>query len=217
MDIARFCAAGLAATALMVATSLAGCGSDKSSTAESTSATSASSATSSAAAGAAPKSMYQDAPAEADPSEDQPVDFSTLLVAASDLGPNVTASGPTPLPDNTPGVQQVYTSTENGRRIVDTIIVFPDAATADSNLESNTATTNEIVTGTPQPAQVGDKGTVAAGTSPDGSKEVTLVMFSDGKALVHMKFESAPGDIADPDTVLMIARQQADAVKQGLS
>jgi hypothetical protein len=213
MDIARISAAGLAATALLAAAGLAGCNGDKSSTAASTSASSATSS----AAGAAPKSMDQDAPAEAGPSEEQSVDFSTLLVPASDLGPSVTASGPTALPDNTPGVSQIYTSTENGRRIVDVIVVFPDAATADSNFESNSATTNEVVTGTPQSAQVGDKGTVVAGKSPDGAKEVTLVMFSDGKALVHMTFESPLGDIADPDTVLGIARQQADAVKAGLS
>jgi hypothetical protein len=214
MNIARISAAGLAATALLVAGGLAGCGSDKSTTAESTPATAASS---SAPAAPAPHSMYQDAPAEADPSEEQPVDFSTLLIPASDLGPNVTASGPTALPDNTPGVQQIYTSPDSDRRIVDMIFVFPDVATADSNFESNSATTNEVVIGTPKPAQVGDKGTVVAGKSPDGTKEVTLVMFSDGKTLVHMTFESALGDVADADTVLSIAQQQADAVKKGLS
>jgi hypothetical protein len=214
MNIARISAAGLAATALLVAGGLAGCGSDKSTTAESTPATAASS---SAPAAPAPHSMYQDAPAEAAPSEEQPVDFSTLLIPASDLGPNVTASGPTALPDNTPGVQQIYTSPDSDRRIVDMIFVFPDVATADSNFESNSATTNEVVIGTPKPAQVGDKGTVVAGKSPDGTKEVTLVMFSDGKTLVHMTFESALGDVADADTVLSIAQQQADAVTKGLS
>jgi hypothetical protein len=219
MDVSRISSAGLAATALLFSVGLVGCGSDKSTTAASTS---AAPVTSSATAGAAPKSMYQDSPAEAspsdsEPSEEQSVDFSTLLIPASDLGPSVTASGPAPLPDNTPGVSQVYSSTQNGRRIIDMIVVFPDAAAADSNFVSNSATTSEVVTGTPQPAQVGDKGTVVAGKSPDGSKDVTLVMFSQGKALVHMTFESPSGDAADPDTVLEIAKQQADAVKNGLS
>jgi hypothetical protein len=213
MDVAQRSAAGLAA-AVLVGAALAGCGSDKSSTSAPTAATPAASA---ATSNAAPKSMYQDSPAEAEPSEDEPVDFSTLLVPAGDLGPNVTASGPAALPDGTPGVSQIYTSTSNGRRIIDMIVVFPDAATADANLESNSATTSEVVTGTPQPAEVGDKGTVVAGKSPDGANEITLVMFSAGKALVHMTFESPLDDAADPDTVLSIARQQADAVQKGLS
>jgi hypothetical protein len=119
-------------------------------------------------------------------------------------------------PDNTPGVGQVYTSADKTRQITDTIVVFDDPATAASNFESNKATLNTIVTGTPQPAEVGQSGTVAAGTSPDGVKAVTVVMFNEGRALVHLKFESAPNDPVLPEIALEVARKQDAAVKNGL-
>jgi hypothetical protein len=196
---------GLAVAATLAGATVAGCGSEPSSTPSSSAASSRSSATS---------SPLSEGPTSA---VAQPNDYSALLVRPTEIGPDIVPLAPPLLnPDNTPGVGQVYTSADRTRQITDTIVVFDDPAAAASNFDSNKATLNTIVTGTPQPAEVGQNGTVAAGTSPDGAKAVTVVMFNEGRALVHLKFDSAPNVPVLPEIALEVARKQDAAVKNGL-
>ncbi|HEX9833551.1 MAG TPA: hypothetical protein VGA66_10785 [Mycobacterium sp.] len=77
-----------------------------------------------------------------------------------------------------PGAAQVYSSPDGKQQIIDTILVFPDVAAAESNFQSNSATLPTVVTGPPEPVEIGTNGVMATGTSPDGSKAVTVVLFS---------------------------------------
>ena len=213
MDVARISGTGLAVTALLVSLGLAGCSKDEGSSAESSSVSAASSTSSAASSG--------EATAEADSAESsvaaEPSDYSALLMPATDVGDDAKTAGPAQLnPGGNPGVGQVYLSPDGTNRVIDTILVFPDAAAADSNFTSNKATLNEIVTGAPEPLDIGTNGVIAAGTSPDGSKAVTVVMFSEGQALVHLSFEGAPGDNIPAEMAHDIASKQDEAVKAGL-
>ncbi|CAN5222853.1 hypothetical protein BH09ACT8_BH09ACT8_24290 [soil metagenome] len=210
MDVTRVSGAGLAVTALLVSIALAGCSKDEGSSTASSAGSAASSSSSSA------ESSAESSTAESSPAPES-ADYSSLLIPATDVGDNATTPGPPQLnPGGSPGVGQVFASPDGLHRVIDTILVFPDAATADSNFTSNKATLNEIVTGTPEPFDVGTNGTIAAGTSPDGAKAVTVIMFSEGRALVHLSFEGPPGDNVPQEIGQDIASKQADAVKAGL-
>jgi hypothetical protein len=209
MNVARVAGAGLAVTVLAVSMTLTGCSKNEGSSTASSSSSAASSSSSS------------ESSTESDTSESSPApesgDYSSLLIPATDVGDNATTPGPPQLnPGGNPGVGQVFQSPEGNNRVVDTILVFPDAASAESNFTSNKATLNEIVTGATEPLDIGTSGTMAAGTSPDGSKAVTVLMFSEGRALVHLSFEGAPGDNVPPEIAHDIAAKQDEAVKAGL-
>ncbi|WP_024444859.1 hypothetical protein [Mycolicibacterium iranicum] len=60
------------------------------------------------------------------------------------------------------------------------------------------------------------QGVMAGGTSPDGAREVTVILFTQGTALVSLSFESAPGDPVPPDIATEIATKQAAAIEAGL-
>lgn len=211
MDIARASSAGLAVTALLVSITLAGCTKDEGSSTASSSSSAASSNSSSSESSSSESSSSESSSAP------ESTDYSSLLIPATDVGDNATTPGPPQRnPSGNPGVGQVFQSPEGNNRVVDTILVFPDAATADSNFTSNKATMNEIVTGTTEPIDIGTNGTIAAGTSPDGSKAVTVVMFSEGRALVQLSFEGAPGDNVPTEIAHDIASKQDEAVKAGL-
>jgi hypothetical protein len=198
-------AACLAGAALIVGGTVVGCSKNQGSTPASSSSTSVSATTSVQASSAAA------------PTPGAPGDYSSLLIAPADVGTNTAPQGPPQLnPGGNPGVGQVFASPDGARRVIDTIVIFPDAATADSNFDSNNATMSEAVTGAPAAAPVGTKGSIATGTSPDGTKAVTVVMFSEGRALVNMSFESGPEDGVPQDIALQIAQKQDDAVKAGL-
>ncbi len=202
MNIARISGASVAVAALLVGVT-AGCSKDEGSAPSSSS----SAASSSAASSSAVASSTSAAPA----------DYSNLLIPATDVGDNATTPGPPQLnPGGNPGVAQVFESPDGKHRVIDTILVFPDTAAAESNFTSNKATLNEIVTGAPEPIDVGTNGTIATGTSPDGAKAVTVIMFSEGKALVHLSFEGPAGDNVPQEIGQDIATKQADAVKAGL-
>jgi hypothetical protein len=113
-------------------------------------------------------------------------------------------------------VAQLFASPNGSRRVGDTILVFADPAAAATGLENAKASMGSEVTGTPQPIDVGSNGTMIAGNSPDNSKAVTVVMFTEGRALVNLQFESAPDDPIVPEAALEIAHKQDDAVKNGL-
>jgi len=203
----------LAATVL--AASVVGCGStSSSSTTKSGSATSATTTGSSSPNSSAPT---------------QPSGYTALLIQATDLDAPMPfiAGAPTNNPNGQPGASITFSSqphpedqsgvTVRDVHIVDTIQVLPDPAAATSAL--NTAKTGQGLVKDPKTdsSTVGTGGTTLSGTSPDGSKELTVLMFTEGRGFVTLEFvggsDSPP---PPPDFVTDVGQKQDAAVKKGL-
>lgn len=76
---------------------------------------------------------------------------------------------------------------------------------------------SKVVSGaTPQPFPVGTNGTLFRGTAPDGSKDVTLLVFTQDRALVRLRFESATGDATTDGFVTNVGKMQQIALRTGL-
>ncbi|AKN17136.1 hypothetical protein MHAE_02595 [Mycobacterium haemophilum DSM 44634] len=195
---------GLAA-AIAVAVSVAGCGSNQSSTAKSGSATSAATTGSSAPTSSAPA---------------QSTDYSGLLIQATDIDAPVsfTASPPTNNPNGQPGVATTFSAQDDIHVIHDTIQILADPAAATNALNSaKTGQANAVKNPATNPANVGTDGTVLTGLSPDGTKGVTILLFTEGKALVTLEFDGPPQSLAPPDFVTDVGQKQDAAVKKGLA
>jgi hypothetical protein len=204
MELARTTVAGVGVAALVVGTAIAGCGN--------TNKTSSSSATSSS--GTAPSTGPGTVTG---PSPGQPTDYSGLLIKPSDIGGDLTTPQPPVLnPNNAPGVAQLFANPDNSRRIGDTILIVADPATAAAGIENTKTNYAGKVSGTWQPVDVGSNGAMIPGTSPDNSQAVTVLLFSEGKALVNLEFDSAPNDPMDPGVATDIGRKQDAAIKSGL-
>lgn len=197
-------AVAIGATAVLLTT--AGCGGN-SSTSASTSASTETSSTKSASSTSASSTAA-------------PQDYSQLLIAAEDIvapDDTFTAQEPTVNPGGRPGVATVFFNAEDTREIGDTIMVLPDAAAADTALQGAVAALGSaVVGGTPEPVQVGSSATMVSGTSPDGAKAVTVLVFSEGTAFTTLEFDSGPDDPVPPEFVLDIAQKQDEKLKAGL-
>lgn len=193
-------AVGAAATLLT-----AGCGGSSSSPASSSSsAASSSSASSSSTSSTAAAST----------------DYAKLLIAATDIvapGDTFTAQEPTVNPNGAPGVATVFSNGGDTREIGDTILVLPDAAGAATALKGATgALSTSVVGGTPAPASIGSDSVMVSGSSPDGAKAVTVLLFTQGPAFVTLEFDSAAHDPVPPEFVLDVAGKQDQKVTAGL-
>jgi hypothetical protein len=204
MRISQTMVSGLAAVA-MLAVSVAGCGSKPtSSTSTSGSATSATSSRSSAPTSSAPA---------------QPSDYARLLIQATDINAPepFNASPPTNNPNGQPGVATTFSTQDGSHVIRDTIQVLADPAAATNALNSAKAGQgNTIKDPQTDSSNVGTGGTTLSGNSPDGSKGVTILLFTEGRALVTLEFEGPPGMLPPPDFVLDTGQKQDAAVKKGL-
>ncbi|HEY9304626.1 MAG TPA: hypothetical protein VIO95_10085 [Mycobacterium sp.] len=142
------------------------------------------------------------------------------MISADDIsfpGDTFTAAPPTQNPNGKAGVATVFSNQADTREIGDTILVFPDAASAAAALDGSKSSLSSNVTGgEPQPADVGTGGTIVSGTSPDGSKSVTVILFTEGKATVTLEFDGKPDDAVPPDFATSIAQKQDSAIKAGL-
>jgi hypothetical protein len=193
--VAALLAGGVAATTLAAA--VAGCGGKASSPAQSGSAASA--ATPSASA--------------------QPADYTGLLIQATaiDAPEPFTASPPTKNPNGQPGVATTFSTQDGGRVIKDIIQVLADAAAATNALNAaKTGQGGAIKDPQTVPAQVGTGATTLLGNSPDGSKGVTILLFTEGRALVTLEFDGPRDSLAPPDFVTDVGNKQDAAVKKGL-
>jgi hypothetical protein len=205
MEFARSAVATWAIAALAVGAMATGCGDDHKTSSPSSS-TSSSAATSTTGSGAVTS-----------PSPAQPTDYSSLLIKASDVGGDLTTPQPPVLnPNNAPGVAQLFANADNSRRIGDTILIVADPDVAAKGVENTKANYAGKVTGTWQPVDVGSNGAIISGNSPDNSQAVTVLLFTQGKALVNLEFDSAPTDPIDPAVATDIGRKQATAIKNGL-
>lgn len=210
MKITQASSVGLIGVALLVGTAAVGCGSD-----DKGSSSSSSSSTSSSSAAATTSEAPATSSAAASPSA-QAGDYSKLLLKASDIDPSFTASAPTENPNGVPGIGQTMTNPGKNENILFVIFVDENPAAAVQSLQGFKDTLAKEVDGAPQPADVGDGGFIATGKSPDGSKGVTEVYFTTGKAMVNIEFESAPNDPVQPETALTIAKMQDTQIKNNL-
>lgn len=149
------------------------------------------------------------------------VDYSRLLLQPADLSDNEdtfreqssTPSGP----DGLPGASALFVNQDDTRAIADTIVIYPDAETAANTLREALPALGSTLTGaTSRPAPVGTAGTMAVGLSKDGSKATTLLLFTEGPALVRLEFQSAPGDVTTDEFVINIGKMQQIALRAGL-
>ncbi|BBX34215.1 hypothetical protein MMAG44476_13251 [Mycolicibacterium mageritense DSM 44476 = CIP 104973] len=151
----------------------------------------------------------------------QKADYNRLLLRASDVSippDTYTAQSSKTDPNGIPGASALFVNQDDTRAIADTVVIYPDAATATATLRQAAGAVSTIVTGgTPQPFPVGTDGTVISGTSPDGAKAVTLLMFTEGRALVRLEFDSAPGDVTSPQVVTAVGRMQEIALRIGFT
>jgi hypothetical protein len=119
-------------------------------------------------------------------------------------------------PNDAPGVAQLFTNGDNSRRIGVTILILADPVAAAGGVENTKENYAGKVTGTWQPVDVGSNGAMISGTLQDNSQAVTVVLFTEGRTLVDVEFDSAPNDPVNPATATDIARKQAAAIKNGL-
>ena len=200
MELAQVTIAAWVVATLVVGTVTTGCGTGNKASSPSSSAAAAGSAASGTAA----------------PSE-QPTDYRTLLIKANDIGGDLNAPQPPVLnPNGAAGVAQLFAYADNSRRIGDTILIVADSATAAAGVENTKTNYGGKVSGTWQPVDVGSNGAMISGTSPDNSQAVTVLLFTEGKALVNMEFDSASNDPIDADVAKDIGRKQDAAIKKGL-
>ncbi|WP_286149207.1 hypothetical protein [Mycobacterium sp. IS-1496] len=148
------------------------------------------------------------------------VDYSRLLIEPTDINSEfdtfVTRST-VPNRRGGKGVSALFVNESDTRAIGVTITVLPDEAAARAALDASLQSIGATVTGgEPAPAPVGTGGTVVAGTSPDGAKDVTTLLFTEGPAVARLEFQSAPGDPTPPDVVTDIGIKQDIALRAGL-
>jgi hypothetical protein len=146
----------------------------------------------------------------------QPGDFSTLPVDPNLITDSLAYSAAPPVfnPNGQPGVQAVYTHRDGSRQITSTVLVLPDAQAATAALDGARAElAGKVANGKTQPAAVGSGGTMLTGTSPDGSKSVTVLSFAEGNTATTLEFDGASTDPAPSDLVLELGRKQDTAIR----
>lgn len=160
------------------------------------------------------------APSVADTTKPGGLDYSRLMLTPTDVSippDTFTVRSSNTNPNGMSGASAFFVNTDDTKAIADTILIYPDAATATATLRQASSAVSTIVTGgTPQPFPVGSDGTIITGISPDGAKAVTLLMFTEGRALVRLEFDSAPGQPASPQVVTSVGTMQEIALRVGL-
>ncbi|WP_395309828.1 hypothetical protein V4U86_03070 [Mycobacterium sp. AMU20-3851] len=146
-----------------------------------------------------------------------PGDYSDLLLTAADLtdaDDTFVERSRKGAPDGHPGATAFFVNEPDTRAISNTVLIYPDDATAAAALQQAIRTTK--VTGEPRPVGVGQGGVVIRGSRPDEGKAVTLLLFTEGPALVRLEFQSADGDVTTDQFVTAIGKMQQIALRVGL-
>jgi hypothetical protein len=153
------------------------------------------------------------------PAAAQPGDFGAIPISPNVITDSAayTAAAPVLDPNGQPGVTTVYTHRDNTRQITNTILVLPDAQAATTELSQIQSGLGEKVSnGKTQPAAVGTGGTVVSGLSPDGTKSVSVLLFTEGNAAASIEFEGPKNDSVPMDMVVDYGQKQDTAIRDSL-
>jgi hypothetical protein len=146
-------------------------------------------------------------------------DYTALLIKASDINApeTFTASPPIKNPNGQLGVATTFSDQDRTHAIIDTIQVLPDPSAAANALKAAEAARSESLHGKHVPINVGTGGTTISGSSPDRSKGVTVLLFTEGKALATLEFDGPSYALAPPEFVTDVGQKQDTAIKKGLA
>jgi hypothetical protein len=151
----------------------------------------------------------------------QPLDYTRLLLEGRDISSaadTYTAQPATPNPGTKTGAEVLLVNADQTKAVNILLAALPDPAAAPSALQEAQANLATAVTGgQPQPFPVGSGGTVVSGTSPDGTKSVTVLLFTEGAALARIEFDGVPGQPAVRDFVTNVGQKQDIALRVGLA
>jgi hypothetical protein len=145
-------------------------------------------------------------------------DYTQLLIKASDINaPDAFTAGPaTKNPNGQPGAMVTFTDQDHSHTIIDTIQILPDAEATATALDSAKALHRETLRTKALNAEVGVGGVTISGLPQDRSKGVTVLLFTQGTAMVTLEFEGPSFVLAPPEFVTEVGQKQDDAVKKGL-
>ena len=205
MRISRMLVAGVAATTALTV-SVAGCGGNKTS-----------SPTSTTKSGSATSATSSSGPASSAPA--QPTDYTGLLIQATDIDAPVQFTGSPPVnnPNGQPGVATTFSTQDGSHAIKDTIQVLADPAAATDALNAaKGGQANAIKDPQTGSANVGAGATTLSGNSPDKSKGVMILLFTEGRAFVTLEFDGPTDSLPPQDFVNDVAQKQDAAIKKGL-
>ena len=145
-------------------------------------------------------------------------DYTQLLIKASDINaPDAFTAGPaTKDPNGQKGALITFTDQDHSHTIIDTIQILPDAEATATALDSAKALHRETLRTKALNAEVGVGGVTISGLPQDHSKGVTVLLFTEGNAMVTLEFEGPSFALAPPEFVTDVGQKQDDAVKKGL-
>ncbi|MBO0679980.1 hypothetical protein JRC04_21130 [Mycolicibacterium sp. S2-37] len=170
--------------------------------------------------GLPPMAPTTSAPTSAPKENAAATDYSRLLVQPADISTDTeqfVLRSTVPNRRGGKGVSALFVNQDDTRAIGVTINVLPDPAAAKAALDASVqAIGNTLSGGTPAPSPVGTDGTVISGVSSDGTKDMTVLLFTEGPAVARIEFGSAPGDPTPLDVVTDVGVKQAIALRTGL-
>lgn len=148
------------------------------------------------------------------------VDYGELLLQPGDVSDDqdtFTVASAAPDLNGHPGASALFVNADETRAISVTLVGFPDAAAATAARQQTLDGAKTVVTGgDPAPLGGGTDGTVIRGNAPDGSKAVTLVLFTHGPVLARLEFDSATGDPTTDRFITDVAKMQQIALRVGM-
>jgi hypothetical protein len=145
-------------------------------------------------------------------------DYTTLLIKASDIkAPDAFTAGPaTKDPNGQTGATVTFTDADHSHSIVDTIKILLDPAAAANELDSAKAMQRESLLSKAMSIDVGVDGATVSGLSEDHSKGITMLLFTEGKALVTLEFDGPSFALAPHDFITEVGQKQDELIKKAL-
>jgi hypothetical protein len=148
------------------------------------------------------------------------VDYTRLLLQPGDIsatGDAFVAQPATANPDSRPGAEVLIVNQAQTKAVSILIIALDSPAAGPSALaEAQASLAKSVDPGPPRPSIVGTGGTVVSGNAPDGSKSVSVLLFTVGSTLARVEFDGLPGQPADADFITNVGQKQAIALRVGL-
>lgn len=148
-----------------------------------------------------------------------PTDYTVLLINPNEVTDSMAYSAAAPVqnPNNQQGVSAVYSHRDGVRQITQTVLVLPDAAAATAAMNASQGdAANRMANEKSQPVQVGTGGTLLTGSSPDGSKSVSVLLFTQGNAATTVEFDGPPKDPAPTEFVVDLGQKQDSVIRNAL-